>query len=1111
MDHEKPRADDVTTIPPDSKWNLLPLILKTTGLTKLQLNSFNDFIDFGLTRIMKANRTVVISETPRIVIQYKSIYVDKPYYPNTQRKLTPQACRLSALTYAANVYVDYDYITPKSVKSVSNIPIAKLPIMLRSNRCHLYNATNEEFASMDECPYDPGCYFIIRGTERVVLVQEQAPYNRILVERTGNDFQAVCNSSTDTHKTRIELLWKKGSLTLHHNMLHEDLPVFIVFRALGVVSDQEIMQIIDPTGNITDLLMNSLQESIRLEINTQDQALAFIDKRLRNQQITGIFATKEERALPNYKAREFLRTMFAAHIQSTLTEFHKKAIFFGLMVRWLLLATKDKTICDSRDFFGNKRLELAGELVDLLFEDLFKVFNLNIQKSMKKYMSRSKAPDITTVNTFMRQKLITDGLNAAISSGNWNITRFKMMRAGVSQPLARLSYLNFMSMITRISSHFEKTQKVSGARSLYPSQFGFICPSDTPEGAQCGLVKNFSLTAHVTVFSDPMSVKRTLFNIGVEDINLFTGEEISSNYIVLLNGEPIGITSEPETICKRFRNARRHHWFDRFTAIWISPPKKAIFISTEAGRVCRPLIIVENRKSKLTKEMINLIHDNKLSFETLLDKGIIEYIDVNEQHDTLIAFEEQQLETDDFTHMEIDNAQILGICAGVIPCPHHNQSPRNTYQCAMGKQAVGPSALNIFNRTDKSSYFLCYPQQPMVQTRTIRLSKYNEMPCGQSAMVAIMSYSGHDIEDALVMNKASLDRGFGRRYYLSKIDIILKHYDDDRYDRIATLQEDPSIDRKKPDLCLLDDDGLVKAGVEIEEGQVYANKYVPSTVKYKESRQRYNQPYPVMIHNVIQASTEYGPIYTIKTRDFRRPEYGDKFSSRHGQKGTIGLIVEQEDMPYTETGIYPDIIMNPHGFPSRMTVGKMIELISGKVGLFKGKFGNGTAFSSDRVQDIFDDLAEAGYSYSGKELLMSGITGEPIEAYIFFGPVFYQSLKHMVKDKIQARATGRTTMLTRQPTQGRSKKGGMRLGEMERDCLIGYGAASIIYERMLLSSDVYEASVCEHCGLIGYDGFCQECKTKKYMKTVRMPYACKLLFQELMSMGIAPRIKLSDL
>lgn len=1121
IDYERKKSN-VSEVDINSKWNLLPLILKSTGLTKLQLNSFNDFIDFGLTRIMKANQRVILSENPLRYIQYKSINVEKPYYSKRKIPLTPQNCRLTGMTYAGNVYVDFDYFNGKTIESKTHFHIAKLPIMLQSNRCHLYNASEEEFAKLGECPYDPGCYFIIRGTERVVLVQEQSPYNRILIEGSGTEErQAICNSSTDTHKTRIELLWRKKNLKLHHNMLKEDLPVFILFRALGVTSDQEIMQMIDPLGKVSNLLITSKQESINSKIFTQDQAIQYIETKLRDQKLSGIVATKEERALPNYKAREFLRTMFVPHIQSTLTEFKKKAVFFSLMVRWLLMSLLNPNedpnkILDSRDFFGNKKLELAGELIDLLFEDLFKTFNLCVQNYHKRSNLKSKN-DNTAIDASMVSDIITNGLNATISSGNWNITRFKMSRAGVSQPLARISYLNFLSMITRISSHFEKTQKVTGPRSLYPSQFGFVCPSDTPEGAQCGLVKNFTLTSHVTVFSDPAPIKRILYDLGVEDLMPMSGEECAKNVVVILNGEPIGITNEPEKICKAFRTARRHSIIkDRYVSIWFSTPKQCIFISTESGRVCRPLIIVENHKSKLTLPMINAIaqKDPKYSLNYLIENGIIEYVDVNELHDTFIAFYEVDLVNhpkNDYTHLEIHNAQLLGVCASVIPCPHHNQSPRNTYQCAMGKQAVGPTALNIFNRIDQSSYFLCYPQQPMVQTRALRLARYHEMPCGHTAMVAVMSYSGHDIEDALIMNKASLDRGFARRYYLSKIDITIKTYDNATSDQIVDLAHDKRINRDEPSYANMDDDGLVKTEVELQANQFYANKYVPDTPeRYKSTPLRYSDAYPVHVHKVYAGTTDRGIDYTIKTRDFRRPELGDKFSSRHGQKGVLGLIVEQEDMPYTETGVCPDMIMNPHGFPSRMTVGKMIELISGKAGIANGQIGNGTVFSSDPVKDISEDLIKAGFSFSGKELLMSGITGEPLEAYIFFGPVFYQSLKHMVKDKMQARPAGQSQYLTRQPTQGRSRKGGMRLGEMERDCLIGHGAASILYERMLISSDLYVANVCENCGLIGYTNNCTECKAKAKMKKVKMPYACKLLFQELISMGITPRLRVGD-
>jgi DNA-directed RNA polymerase III subunit RPC2 len=863
--------------------------------------------------------------------------------------------------------------------------------------------------------------------------------------------------------------------------------------------------------------VSSLHESSKLKSNTQREALEYSEKEMRHQQLSGIVASVEERQIPNYKAREWLRSMFASHVPSTLTEFQRKAVFFALMVRWVLKSVRDPKVLDGRDFIGNKRLELAGELLDILFEDLFKSFNLHIERSAKRFVSRQRQPDAMTINTLMAHQRISEGLATAISTGNWHITRFKMKRQGVSQPLTRLSYMAFASMVTRVSSHFMQSQKIFGARALHPCQFGFICPYDTPEGAQCGLVKNFSHTAHVTVWSDPAPVRRALFNLGVEEITAFSGEEIHANVVVMLNGDPIGLLPREQvpSVLRRFRMARRRGWFHRFAAIWSFPPKDAVFVSTEGGRVCRPMTVVEDGLTRLTPDLERKVLEGGLTLERLLQDGVIEYVDANEFHDCLVAMTAEQLKgpgANEYTHVEVECGQLIGVCAAVVPFPHHNQSPRNTYQCAMGKQAIGPTALNIFTRLDKSSFFCCYPQAPMVQTRPVRLARYHELPSGQAAMVAVMSYSGHDIEDALLLNKASLDRGFHRRYALSKVDLYMKKYGDERRDRIATINDDPTFVRSQPAFSALDDDGLVRPGEVLEAGKVFANKFVPNAAgSFTEQRSRYKGRYPVYVHNVVLAQGDSGPVYGVKTRDFRTPELGDKFSSRHGQKGVCGLIVEQEDMPFTEDGVCPDIIMNPHGFPSRMTVGKMIELMSGKAGLFKGRLGNGTAFSSDRVDDITRDLVEAGFSYSGKDVLLSGITGEPMEAFIFFGPVFYQSLKHMVKDKMQARATGPTQFLTRQPTQGRSRDGGMRFGEMEKDTIVAHGAASLVYERMMLSSDAYEADICDACGYFGWSGYCQRCRSAASVRQVRIPYALKLVCQEMIAMGVQPCLRLSDL
>ena len=441
----------------------------------------------------------------------------------------------------------------------------------------------------------------------------------------------------------------------------------------------------------------------------------------------------------------------------------------------------------------------------------------------------------------------------------------------------------------------------------------------------------------------------------------------------------------------------------------------------------------------------------------------------------------------------------------------------------MGKQAIGAIGYNQLNRIDTLLYLMVYPQQPMVKTKTIELIGYDKLPAGQNAMVAVMSYSGYDIEDALVLNKASLDRGFGRCQVMKKSTVQLRTYPNGSHDRIGDIPRDA--DGNIPSrYAILEEDGLPGVGQKVSDGQVYVNKQTPVTanesndtglisgqtvVAYKPAPTSYKQKTPSYIDQVMVTDSD-GDQQIIKAllRQTRRPELGDKFSSRHGQKGVCGLISPQEDMPFTDQGICPDVIMNPHGFPSRMTVGKMIELLAGKAGVITGELQYGTAFGGSKVEDMSRLLIENGFSYSGKDFLTSGITGEPMEAYVYFGPIYYQKLKHMVMDKMHARARGPRAILTRQPTEGRSRDGGLRLGEMERDCLIGYGATQLLLERLMISSDAFPVNVCQQCGLLGYNGYCGYCRSSKNIANLTIPYATKLLFQELMAMQVVPRLVL---
>jgi len=446
----------------------------------------------------------------------------------------------------------------------------------------------------------------------------------------------------------------------------------------------------------------------------------------------------------------------------------------------------------------------------------------------------------------------------------------------------------------------------------------------------------------------------------------------------------------------------------------------------------------------------------------------------------------------------------------------------------MGKQAIGSIAYNQLQRIDTLLYLLVYPQRPLAQTKTIELINFHRLPSGQNATVAVMSYSGYDIEDAVVLNRSAIDRGFVRTIVLKKMVTSLKRYGNMTEDRIHGPAQGPNVNvREKFKHGGLERDGIVVVGCRVSNGQVLVNKVVPKDISSQLNNARDMPPdayraQPLVFKEKADAyidqlilTSNADDYFLIKLllRTTRRPELGDKFSSRHGQKGVTGIIVPQADMPFTPEGLCPDLIMNPHGFPSRMTVGKLLEMLGGKAALMNGHFADATAFASSAtsVNAISDTLVLHGYHFGGKEFLTSGITGEPIPAYIFFGPIYYQKLKHMVQDKMHARHKGPRTVLTRQPTEGRSKDGGLRLGEMERDCLVSYGSSALLIERLMISSDEFNCDICKKCGLIGYPGWCQHCRDNRFMSSLKMPYACKLAFHELQSMNIVPRLRLTDL
>ncbi|EMC96588.1 hypothetical protein BAUCODRAFT_33950 [Baudoinia panamericana UAMH 10762] len=1118
--YSKSLTDPINTA--RDKWNLLPAFLRVKGLVKQHIDSYNYFTDVALQEIVRANRYIRSDAQKDRFIQFTGIRVGNPNRQddrdrtNHESPVTPNECRLRDMTYAAPIFVDYVWSSSTGLRRKTNKMIGRMPMMLRSSKCVLSGRSEADMGMLNECSIDPGGYFIVRGQEKVILVQEQLSKNRVIVESAKGIIQASVTSHTANVKTKTYVLLKKGLLVLKHNSLTEDIPVAIVLRAMGVQSDHEILLL--AAGNdatYQDEFAPNLEQAALEGVFTQEQALDYIASRFKPDRFP-TFAGKASKS-PKQQALDKLAGTIIPHVEVEGLNFRPKALYIAFMTRRVLMAMHDPKLVDDRDYVGNKRLELAGQMLALLFEDLFKEVTKQIKLSMDKILKKHNPTQEFDPERLidLSESRITTGLERAISTGNWALKRFRMDRAGVTHVLSRLSYISALGMMTRITSQFEKTRKVSGPRALQPSQFGMLCTSDTPEGEACGLVKNLALMTHITTSDDEAPIRRMAFSLGAEDVTSASGTEVYSAgaYIIFVNGTPVALTRQPKQFLVAFRKFRRMGRISEFVSIYINHHHNGVHIATDEGRICRPLIVVENGKSKVNARFLDSLRKGTMGFDDALSRGIVEYLDVNEENDSNIAVYEDGI-TQHTTHLEIEPFTILGAVAGLIPYPHHNQSPRNTYQCAMGKQAIGAIAYNQFTRIDTLLYLMVYPQKPMVSTRAIELVKYDKLPAGQNAIVAVMSYSGYDIEDALVLNKASCDRGFGRCQVFKKINVQLKTYGNGATDRVTGR------DDANPKHVKLGKDGIIEAGMQLAAGDTYMLKEKPlqQSVSVAASAQiwapehmSYKLPDPCYADKVMVGTTESNhTIFKIQTRQTRRPEVGDKFSSRHGQKGVVGIIAEQADMPFSDSGITPDIIMNPHGFPSRMTVGKMLELVAGKAGVLKGTQEYGTAFGGSKVEEMGNELIRQGFSYSGKDCVTSGITGESLPAYVFFGPIYYQKLKHMVQDKMHARSTGPRAILTRQPTEGRSRAGGLRLGEMERDCLIAYGASQLLLERLMLSSDAHEVDVCETCGMMGYNNWCTSCSSSVGVVKMTMPYAAKLLIQELLSMNVKASLQLED-
>ncbi len=1102
---------------------------KEKGLVRQHLDSYNDFITRRLQEIVD-EIGVVETNIPGLKVKLGKIRVGEPLVreaDGSENPVTPLECRLRNLTYSAPIYLTLIQVENGIEREPIEIQIGDMPIMLRSVKDPLSRLPEEELVKLGEDPKDPGGYFIVNGSERVIVAQEDLAVNRVLVDKgkTGSvTHQAKVVSAGAGYRVSIILeRHKDGSLHVVFPAVPGKIPFIIMMRALGLATDKEITYAVSFDLEIQNELLPSLEQA--RGIDTVEDAIDFIGSRV------AVGQTRENRIK---RAEQIIDKYFLPHIGTTPSDRRKKAYYLGQMAAKLIELVLGRRQPDDKDHYANKRLKLAGELLASLFRVAFRTF----VKDLKYQIERAKVKNRrVNISTLVRPDVISERLYHALATGNW-----VGGRTGVSQLLDRTNWLSMLSHLRRVVSPLSRSQPHFEARELHPTQWGRMCPFETPEGPNCGLVKNLALMSYVSVGIDEKEVEKILYKLGVipldtifkhiDDIIMGTAPQEILNAIqgskVFLNGRLIGFHDNGEDLAKKVRALRRsgkiHHEVN--IAHYMDKYIDEVYVNCDAGRIRRPLFIVENNKLKITKEIVEKVRNGELGFEDLVRMGIVEYLDAEEEENAYIALDPEDLEKDSsYTHMEIWTPAIFGITATTIPYAEHNQSPRNTYQAAMAKQALGLYAANYQLRTDSRGHLLHYPQKPLVQTKPLGIIGYNDRPAGQNMVVAILSFTGYNIEDALIMNKSAVDRGLARSFFFRLYSTEERKYAGGQEDRIE--KPSPGV-RGYKGLALynkLNEDGLIDPEIEVHGGEILVGKTSPPrfTAEYKEfgltASTRRDTSVAVrhgekgVVDMVLITDTVEGnKLVKVRVRDLRIPEIGDKFASRHGQKGVIGLLVSQEDLPFTEDGVVPDLIINPHAFPSRMTLGQLMESIAGKYASLSGKTVDATPFYKKSLENIKIRLIKYGYPMDGTEAMYDGRTGELLKSPVFIGVVYYQRLHHMVADKIHARARGPVQILTRQPTEGRAREGGLRFGEMERDCLVAHGAALVLKDRLLDQSDKTVIYVCEYCGFIGwYDRnkgkyVCPIHKDKGKLYPVTVSYAFKLLLQELMSMCIAPRL-----
>ena len=1164
-----------------------------------QVDSFNEFIESktnGMEYIVKRENPQIIYKDIddkgnyryQINIHYgetlnddgsinekiiDDFFVSSPteYVDGKSTYMYPNIARLKEYTYASSIYCNIgvifkDNVTDEiTIKNFEKVNIGLMPIMIKSKLCILNGLDDSRLNELGECPYDKGGYFIIKGKEKVMLSQEKKINNILYINSQNDDIVPLQSILTSVSKEGFQSSRTNAiafnRVIVKYNPANDDLaenskihvyrltvrilgfdivvPLFILFRALGIESDKDILSLIIYESDSDELkkhLLETLTPSIKdsQPVFSRKTAMKLLSLNTKGKEIINVIDILANNFIPNYHSDD------------------EKACMLGYSVRKLLLTRLGAINETDRDSYSSKRIDTAGSLLLELYRELWGIFQKNVSLKIDndfKFHFKDFGNDVKNlINTDNVKKVFNARSMDVIVKSFGSVFGTKLSgKQGIVQDLNRNAMLGTLSHTRRISNPLPAGSKSIGPRKLHNSQWGFICPSESPDGGNVGIINHLSISTKISFNIAETNIHDALVDNGLLGLNDITKYELHTQCKVFLNGRWIGLHRDPEYLYKIMRLLKLNSIIHLYTSIYWNTKLNEIYVFCDNGRLLRPVFVLKKMGSIISNLLIegdfqkmntwnHLIRgehmykidpemsvydesyhrsefmDIKMRFPDYIsyltdNQAQIEYIDPLETEGFLISKSIYSIDKE-YSHCEIHPSLILSAVTLNIPFPEHSQYPRNVFSCQQTKQAVGLYSSAYNTRFDTFAHILNYPQKPLVTTRYKKYTEVDKLPYGVNAIVAIASYGGYNQEDGLILNKTSIERGmFNSLYYRS--------YSDDESDengkRVYFGNPNNYTDIKKSNIINFDkldkngfaregsyvtaDDAIIAKVTESNNGEKTINNISGKCIKFATSG--------IVDKVVVTKNANNLRSAKVRVRKNKIPTVGDKYASRPGQKGMCGLVLEQEEMPFTKDGIVPDIIINPHALPSRMTINQLLESLLGKCSALGGFLGDATVFQNNDIHDYAKLMEKYNYEEWGNEIMYSGISGEQLKTSIFIGPTYYQRLKIMVADKIHSRGTGPLQGLIRQPAAGRSNNGGLRIGEMERDSLLGHGLSDFLRESMMERSDKYEVNIDKTTGLISNEAADTDVR-------VQVPYAMKMLLQEIQTMSIAPRLITND-